>query len=89
VGSWAVQGSWATFRGEKMALHGVALKKMAIHGVNWHFSELLHLVRSFFHWGQLSFMMTLFSFFYEILLESQSLKKGWKSFLKKIFILKG
>ncbi len=27
MGSWAVHGSWATFSGEKMALHGVALKK--------------------------------------------------------------
>jgi hypothetical protein len=27
VGSWAVQGSWATFSGEITTLHGVALKK--------------------------------------------------------------
>jgi hypothetical protein len=45
----ALQGSWATFSGEKMALHGIALKKMSINGVNWHFSALLHLARSFFH----------------------------------------
>ncbi len=48
----AVHGSWATFSGEKTVLRGVALKKMAIHGVNWHFSVLLHLARSFKgnHW---------------------------------------
>jgi hypothetical protein len=34
---------------KKMAIHGVALKKVAIHSVNWHFSALLHLARSFFH----------------------------------------
>ncbi len=45
VGSWAVQGimavqgSWATFSGEKTALHGVALKKMAIHGVIGNFQR--------------------------------------------------
>ncbi len=37
---WPYRAAGPTFSAEKMALHGLDLKKMAKHGVNWHFSAL-------------------------------------------------
>jgi hypothetical protein len=38
------------FSTEKTALHSVALKKMAKHGVKWHFSALRQYRAHFFTW---------------------------------------